>query len=160
MQRGGVLLNEYLVFWIKEEFAYHYFYKNDILYRFLKLYQKNKDRQDLSTQYDYITNNFPRHTLVSHLKRFHPNRVHIQKQSNQFEIYNETQYMALHIHKRHLKFYCETLYDAEELLFPTLRLFQPLLFVMGKKDQEDYGWISPVTKNRKYNNGQVLYSYQ
>lgn len=153
-------MNEYLVFWIKEEFAFHYFYKNDVLYRFLVLYQKNKDRQDLLTQYDHITNVLPKHTIISHLKRFHPNRVSSKYHSNQLEINYETQHLTLYVYKKHLRFYCKTLQDAEELLFPTLRLFQPFLFVMGKKSRGDYGWISPVTKKRKYNNGQVLYSYQ
>lgn len=153
-------MHEYLVFWIKEEFAFHFFYKNDILYRFLVLYQNNKDREDLLMQYNYITNNLPKHTIISHLKRFHPNRLDNQSDSNQLEIYSETGHLTLYIYKKHLKILCKTIHEAEELLFPTLRLFQPFLFVMEKKKHKNYGWISPVTKKRKYNNGQVLYSYQ
>lgn len=142
------------MFWIKKEFAHHYFYKSDILYRFLKLYQNNKDREDLSTQYHYITNNFPERTLISHL-----HRINVQKEHNQFEINKNGQYVNLHIEKKYLSFSCKNLIDAEELLFPTLRLFQPLLFIMSKTDMEDYGWISPVQKSSEYYNGQVLYSY-
>jgi hypothetical protein len=152
-------LKEYLAFWIKEEFAYHYFYKNDILHRFLSSYQGSKDRWDLAIQFDYITNEIPKHMLISHLKMIHSQHVQAQRKVNPIEIYNDQQYMTLHIHEKHLEFYCDRLYDAEELLFPTLRIFQPLLFVMNKTNKDEYGWISPVTKNRKYNNGQILYSY-
>ena len=159
MTKGEIFLNKYLVFWIKEEFAYHYFYKNDILHRFLSAYQENKDQWDLSTQYDYITKKIPSKMLISHLYRNHNHSVEIQKKEKEFKIYNDQQYLTLHIYDKHLLFHCETLYDAEELLFPTLRIFQPLLFVMNKTNQQEYGWISPVTKNRKYNSGQILYSY-
>lgn len=159
MTKGEIFLNKYLVFWIKEEFAYHYFYRNDILHRFLNAYQENKNRWDLSIQYDYITNKIPNKMLVSHLDRNHNQRVELGESETEFEIYNDHQYLTLHIYEKHLIFHCETLLDAEELLFPTLRIFQPLLFVMNNKNQDEYGWISPVTKNRKYNSGQILYSY-
>ncbi len=152
-------MSKYFVFWIKEEFAYHYFYKNDILHRFLSAYQQNKDRWDLSIQYDYITNRFPNNMLISHLYKSHYQSVQAKNNKKEFEIYNHQHYLTLHIHEKHLIFHCESLYDAEELLFPTLRIFQPLLFVMSETNKEEYGWISPVTKNRKYNSGQILYSY-
>lgn len=159
MTKGEIVLKRYFVYSIKEEFAYHYFYKNDILYRFLSAYQENKDRWDLSLQYDYITNKFPSNMLISHLQRGYNQTVQAKSAKNEFEIYNHQHHLTLHIHEKHITIYCETLYDAEELLFPTLRVFQPLLFVMCRSSQEEYGWISPVTKNRKYNNGQILYSY-
>ena len=56
MPKEEIFLNKYYVFWIKEEFAYHYFYKNDILYRFLNAYQ---EKQKISNQKrlidDYIS---------------------------------------------------------------------------------------------------------
>lgn len=152
-------MNKYYVFWIKEEFAYHYFYKNDILYRFLSAYQENKDRTDLFRQYNYITNRFPISMLISHLHRSPNQSAQSNINENKIEIYNHQRYLTLHIHEKHLIFHCESLYDAEELLFPTLRIFQPLLFVMSEINQGEYGWISPVTKNRKYNSGQILYSF-
>lgn len=159
MTKGEIFLNKYLVFWIKEEFAYYYFYKNDILHRFLSSYQNDKDRWDLSIQYDYITNRVPVNKLISHLYKNHNHSVQAQNNKRIFEIYNYQQYLTLHIHEKHLTFHCESLDDAEELLFPILRIFQPLLFVMSETNQGEYGWISPVTKYRKYNSGQTLYSY-
>lgn len=158
MAEGEIFLNKYLVYWIKEEIAYYYFYKNDILHRFLTSYQEDKDRRDLSIQYDYITNKVPVNMFISHLYRSHHN-VQAKNNKKEFEIYKHQQYLTLHIHEKHLTFHCESLVDAEELLFPILRIFQPLLFVMNETNQTEYGWISPVTKNRKYNRGQTLYSY-
>lgn len=159
MPKGETFLNKYYVFWIKEEFAYHYFYKNDILYRFLSAYQEHKDRPDLFIQYHYITNRFPVKPLISHLHRSPHQNVQSDHHKKKIEIYNHQHYLSLHIHEKQLVFHCESLYDAEELLFPSLRIFQPLLFVMSEMNQGEFGWISPVTKNRKYNSEQILYSY-
>lgn len=146
---------EYNVFWIKEEFAYHYFYKSDILYRFIKSYQNNKSRQDLSSQYNYITNVFPKNTLVSHLHQ--DKQIQIAMKDYQLKIYNKERHIYLQIEEKYLTFYCHSLHDAEELLFPSLRLFHPLLFVVGTY-VEDYGWITSIVKNN-YKLRQVLYSY-
>ena len=157
-KKEGLDLDKYYVYSIKEEFAYHYFYKSDILFRFLNLYQENKSRLDLSTQYQYITNDFPEDALISHLRKFYPHKISIQIERNEIIIYNNDQSIKLHIHKKHLEFYCETLYDAEDLLFPILRIFHPLLFIMSTNNI-DYGWISPIMNRNEFKNRPKLYSY-
>lgn len=151
-------MNEYTGFWIKEEFAYHYFHKSDILYRFIRDYQQDKNRNDLAMQYYYITNSFSKSSLISHIKRYRQHRTNIETVGDQLKIHKNMQAMSLHIHEKHLKFRCETLHDAEDLLFPALRLFHPFLFII-ENNLENYGWISPITMNREYKKEQVLYSY-
>lgn len=151
-------MNEYTIFWVIDEIADHYFHKSDYLYRFFKDFQNNKERNDLKIQYDYMTNNFPEETLISHMERYNENGSMLQIKGPQVEIYKKTQYIALHISKKHLKFCCETLQDAEELLFPVLRQFQLSLFIIGE-NTHNYGWISPILASSKYQSEQVLYSY-
>src|SRR5690625_5669218 len=116
---------------MKKEFAYQYFHKSYILYRFLRAYQQEKYRKDLTMQYNYITKSFPADKSITYIKKSSPKRVNILSQGNQLEIYKNMQSMSVQIHERHLNFRCETLHDAEDLLFPSLRRFHPFLFKIG-----------------------------
>ncbi|MGP4107077.1 sporulation inhibitor of replication protein SirA [Virgibacillus sp. L01] len=151
-------MNHYSIYWIKEEFAHHFFHSSDVLYRFIKEYQKNKNREDLKRQYEYITMNFPKSSLISHITDNHPISSCLRAEGDRLNIYNDIQYISLHIQKKKINFRSEMIHDAEELLFPALRLFQPYLFIVGN-DLNNYGWISPVTQRKKNKKGQVLYSY-
>lgn len=150
-------MKAYYVFWIKSEVAQHYFYKGDILYRFLKLYQQDQNKYDLSIQFDYVTNNISRHDLFSYFKKINLPNVYIGEKGNTIELYTKEQYITLHIHEKHLLFYCDTIYDAENLLFPILRNFHPLLFIMCIHT-DDYGWISPVKNEQALKHNMELYS--
>lgn len=154
-------MNEYTVYWIKGDFSYHYFHKADILYRFIKAYEENKDREDLFAQYYHITNYFPRTPLISHIKAYHEEKdidVTIEIKYNTLKIYGVRQSISLYIFEKHLTVYCETLNDAEVLLFPALRTFHESLFIKGNSLGES-GWISPKIKKAAHKKGQVLYSH-
>ncbi|GGB31050.1 hypothetical protein GCM10011409_05520 [Lentibacillus populi] len=151
-------MGNYSIYWVKEEFAYRYFHKSGILYRFLKEYQNNPERTDLKNQFKFITNTFSTSALITHIKNNEKNRRNVTIDGNYLEMRNEdTQAISLHIHEKQINFRCEMLHDAEMLLFPALRSFQPFLFIM-RNDVDNYGWISPVSKERAYLHGQVLYS--
>ncbi|SES77710.1 Protein of unknown function [Oceanobacillus limi] len=150
-------MKEYSIYWIKEEFASHYFYKSDILYRFINSYLVNKNRKDLLLQFDYITNNFPNTSIISHVKQHLPSNSTCQIEGNQIIIKRDAQVITLHLYEKHIKFRCESLQDAERLLFPMLRLFYPFLFIVDNY-YENYGWISPVTTSFEHRDHQVLYS--
>ncbi|MEN2766351.1 sporulation inhibitor of replication protein SirA [Ornithinibacillus xuwenensis] len=147
----------YTVYWIKNEFAEHYYYKSDILYRFLREFHAKYNRNDLVTQFNFITESFPKEQLSSQLTRLQQNTFRNQAKRNPIELGNTINYITLHINEKHLKFRCETLEDAEALLFPILRRFHPYLFIMDEEN-ENYGWISPVRTSIAYNNEEVLYS--
>ncbi|GGA62282.1 sporulation inhibitor of replication protein SirA [Ornithinibacillus halotolerans] len=148
-------MKEYRVYWIKEEFARHYYYKSDILYRFIKEYDQKQFRTDLVTQFHFITKGFPKDSIIYQLTK-QPN-ITIKKNNGHIEIENNYNFISLLIDEKQIKFRCETLQDAESLLFPTLRKFHPYLFITGNS-YENFGWISPVKTNVGYNSEQVLYS--
>ncbi|WP_339215153.1 sporulation inhibitor of replication protein SirA [Ornithinibacillus sp. FSL M8-0202] len=150
-------MKEYTVYWIKEEFAKHYYYKSDILYRFIKEYHLNQFRNDLHMQFHYITENFPKDALTSQLWRQPKNTLGKINSCEMLELGNKREFITLQIEEKHIKFRCETLQDAEALLFPTLRRFHPYLFIINS-EYENYGWISPAKTITAYNNDQVLYS--
>lgn len=151
-------MNQYTIYWIKEEFAHHFFHKSHILYRFLEAYQTEQNREDLRKQFEFITNTIPKKELIIHLSNNHPADVHVNWDENRFEIWKDMQYISLHMHQKHINFRSEILHDAEQLLFPALRLFQPVMFIMCS-NVDHYGWLSPVVQRGKDKTEQVLYSY-
>lgn len=153
-------MKEYSIYCIKNEFAEHYFYKSDILYRFIKSYHQNRYRKDLNLQFNHITNRFTNdivYHIFSQLKMM--DTIQIVKKDNQLEFNSQQYYLSLYIYKKQLKFRAESLYEAELMLFPALRLFHPYLFII-ESYFNDYGWIAPDKNHLTLMEGkQLLYSY-
>lgn len=149
-------MDEYSVYWMKDEIALHYFHKSGILYRFIKQYWNNKERLDLRMQYDYITNNFLPGHLIPHFEKFHSSRQSINITGNNVQIKRNKQAITLQIYDKHLQFHCCSLKDAEELLFPILREYDSSLFVAGN-NIVNYGWLSPLN-SKKCDAREILYS--
>ncbi|WP_284140046.1 MULTISPECIES: sporulation inhibitor of replication protein SirA [unclassified Virgibacillus] len=147
-------MQSYSIYWIKEEFAVHYFYKSDLLYRFLKAYEQDKEREDYALQYEFITNEFDADLILSHLR----DNIEVQKRSNAHQLSTDSRCLTLHMRKKQIKFQCQTIHEAENMLFPFLRQVHPYLFVIGNNPVR-YGWISPSLLNSKHIAEEVLYSY-
>lgn len=147
----------YSAYWIKENVARRYFYKSDLLYRFLRSFHKQQDRDDYVKQFKYITNYFSSPQIISDLKRYHQNNVSIEIYNHRVEISNHLHDMTLHIDEKHIEFLCQTIHDAEELLFPVLRLHSPFLFITGI-NLDSFGWISPAALDKTHYREQALYS--
>ncbi|SFA75680.1 Protein of unknown function [Lentibacillus halodurans] len=152
-------MNHYSIYWIKEEFAHFFYYRSDVLYRFIKSYDSHQNREDLSMQFKYITMDIPENLLISHIMKYHPSHVTTELEANSLKIYEDMRYISLHIEEKRINFRGDIIHDAEDLLFPALRSFQPYFFVVGDH-RYDFGWISPVSLGKnKDETGQVLYSY-
>src|SRR5699024_5424737 len=123
-------------------------------------HQSNRSRQDLSLQFNYITNNFQSdisYSVISQLNNM--DSIRIFKDENQLEIYSDNHYLSLYVHKNQLKFHCESLYETENILFPALRFFEPYLFIINQ-NADEYGWLSPDKNKINISEGkQLLYSY-
>lgn len=148
---------KFIIYWIKEEVAYRYFYKSDILYRFIKQYERTNFRLDLSLQYNYITSKFSKDALKTHLENTKDADTVIRLNNNLIEIHHDDSTVQLNLNHRYITFDCQSLHEAETLLLTPLRTFYPFLFIVHAEGK-DFGWISPVTKNIKHKNGQLLYS--
>ncbi|TMN23654.1 sporulation inhibitor of replication protein SirA [Lentibacillus cibarius] len=152
------MLNHYSIYWIKEEFAQFFYYRSEILCRFIKSYEHNQSREDLVKQFGYITLEFPQTSLIAHIMDYLPHNMSMQKKGDLLKIYDGNRYISLHMEEKRINFRSDIIHDAEEILFPALRSFHPYLFVVGN-DTEDFGWISPVRQVTKRDKlGQALYS--
>lgn len=150
-------MGHYSIYWVKEEFAYRYFHKSGILYRFFTEYQQTKQDAELQKQYDFITNSFPAAALVMHLKRQLKDQYTLTAKGNHINISGESAHITLHIYEKQINFRCEILHEAEDLLFPALRSFHPFMFII-RNDCQNYGWIAPILEESAHLHGQVLYS--
>lgn len=157
IKEEGFKLGHYSIYWIKDEVAYQYFHKSGILYRLFQEYQTCSKDTDLQKQYNFITNAFPVASFTTHLKNQLDGRYNLTARGNQIEIFDEPFHITLHIYEKQINFRCETLHDAEALLFPALRAFHPFLFII-RNDCQNYGWITPVLNESAHLHGQVLYS--
>ncbi|WP_404452722.1 sporulation inhibitor of replication protein SirA [Virgibacillus necropolis] len=150
-------MNTYSIYPIKKEFARRYYYRSDILYRFLKQYHENNKNQVINDQFKEITCFFSTKELNTKIKSLYNNKAIVKDGNNSVEIEQDNHYISLHISEKQIDFRCDMLQDAEVLLFPILKLFHPSLFVLDN-NYNNYGWISPVTKLKDHLSEQVLYS--
>ncbi|WP_167751294.1 sporulation inhibitor of replication protein SirA [Lentibacillus salicampi] len=152
-------MNHYAIYWVKEEFAHFFYYRSDILCRFIKSYYRNPNREDLKRQFQYITMDMPESLLVSHIMKHQSPHVGFKNENGLLYIHEGTNMISLHIEQKRINFRGDIIHDAEGLLFPALRTYQPYFFVVGDQPY-DFGWISPVLQLKGHDkSGQVLYSY-
>ncbi|AIF45456.1 sporulation inhibitor of replication protein SirA [Virgibacillus sp. SK37] len=152
-------MDAYSIYWIKEEVAAHYFHKSNLLYHFFKDYRNDLSNDILKKQFNYITRSFPESRLISHIKNYYNNAFMLQFNGSQLIIHQKKTYISLHMDEKQLKFRCNSLQDAEEILFPMLRSFHSNLFITGR-NVNNFGWISPIiTSNHGNQSEQVLYSF-
>jgi len=155
---GECEMPEYTVIRVRKEIAQYYFHKSDILYRFFMTHKYNEHKDYLKRQYSYITKIFSVDELVCQLRDVYSSRsIAFQKRSD-IEISTEEHKMSLHISEKQIKFWCDTMLDAEVLLFPALRNVYSYLFVVCE-DRVNYGWVSPIITKNLQKQKQVLYSY-
>ncbi|MFZ3577716.1 sporulation inhibitor of replication protein SirA [Virgibacillus sp. DJP39] len=150
-------MNTYSIYPIRNEFAERYYYRSEILYRFLKQYHQNDHNKVLDDQFNEITYFFCKKELNKKIKTLYNNKAIVKDGRNVLEIMHNNHYISLHISEKQIDFRCDMLIDAEALLFPILQLFHPSLFVLDN-ELHNYGWISPVTKMKGHLNEEVLYS--
>ncbi|WP_067728921.1 sporulation inhibitor of replication protein SirA [Oceanobacillus damuensis] len=152
-------MNEYSIYWIKEEVAKSYFHKSDILSRFLREYEAEPDRNDLKTQYLYITRQVRFKEILAHLNKNQAKHITVHSVGKMIYINQNDHSILLQVEGGLLNFRCKNLQEAVMLLFPMLRDFHPFLFVQGK-NVPNYGWISPIIQKTSAQVRQVLYSYR
>ncbi|HEY4601646.1 MAG TPA: sporulation inhibitor of replication protein SirA [Cerasibacillus sp.] len=147
----------YSIYWIKETFAKHFFYKSDIVYRFIKTYHATK-RDDLVRQFQFITHSFSEATVQSQLTKYLAKKYQIQYEGNSVIITSTTFTMTVYIYEKYIVLYCHSLEEAEAVLFPIFRLLDLNFFIMSHTHPR-FGWIaSLMDKKDKRSRNEVLYS--
>ncbi|SHG60413.1 sporulation inhibitor of replication protein SirA [Virgibacillus sp. Bac330] len=150
-------MHMYSIYHLTEEVAKNYFHKSSLLYRFFMELKSQPNRSDLRRQFDYITYPICYKGILLTIQRFNSANLFVNIDKHRVSIYNKKACISLHIGEKHLKFHCETLEIAEEILFPILRSYQPLLFVVGDNIQ-NFGWITPILEYSQPEQNEAMYS--
>ncbi|MDL4839537.1 sporulation inhibitor of replication protein SirA [Aquibacillus rhizosphaerae] len=137
-------MQKFTIFWVEEEFCYHYYYKSDILYRFFNEYMSNISRMDLLSQFIYVTRVIPYNHLLTHIKR-HQCTISISKHENRIELRKGEQTLTLYLDKRFVTIECDSVQEADSILFQSLKRFHPSFFII-EQGSSNSGWITPVKK--------------
>ncbi|KGX87566.1 sporulation inhibitor of replication protein SirA [Pontibacillus litoralis] len=142
-------MREYVMYWIKDEYSVHYFYKTNILFQFLKEWRDDKHHSIYHKQFYEITNALPIDTLIQSITRKLRQPVELCFDENEasFLIHHNGKVVQLtQKDDREIRLYAENLLQAEEMLFHALRTFHPAFFIIDTT-YSHYGWIAPI-KNR------------
>ncbi|GEN30518.1 hypothetical protein HNQ35_001149 [Cerasibacillus quisquiliarum] len=151
------MMRIYSIYWIKETFTKHFFYKSDIVYRFIKTYHATK-RDDLVKQFHYITHSFSQTKVHSQLNKHLSNNYQIQYEGNSIMISSSDKTITLYIFEKYIVLYCQSLADAETILFPIFRLLDFNFFILSHTHHH-FGWMSSLMdKKDKISRNEVLYS--
>ncbi|MBM7552642.1 sporulation inhibitor of replication protein SirA [Thalassobacillus pellis] len=133
----------YYVYAMKEEVSKEYYYKTELLFRFLKEYHRNSQLELYKLQFHFITEPFPLIDLVRILTRYPRERmslIHGRKLTKWVEkrgIIEITNDMCL--------IQCESFMEAEQMLFQKLRDIDGCFFI-AEFHLDHYGWVSPQRK--------------
>ncbi|WP_186577373.1 sporulation inhibitor of replication protein SirA [Aquibacillus kalidii] len=138
-------MQKYTIFWIEQEFCYHYFYKSEILFRFLNEYMNNNSRNDLQSQFDFITKSIPYSNLVTHIQRFHGNQIELKVNGRKIDLIKNNNKVTLYLKERSMIIKCTSVQEADFLLFGALKMFDPSFFIV-ENGSTNSGWITPVKK--------------
>ncbi|WP_173916421.1 sporulation inhibitor of replication protein SirA [Halobacillus sp. Marseille-Q1614] len=131
---------QFAVYAIKREVTEHYYYKVDILKRFFEECSDFPHSHIYKQQLDYITNHF---SFLDWLKKIHSSHSNLNSQL--FDCLRN--YDILEDKKCCCLFQCDSLWQAERVLFQPLRMCDQSFFIV-EESGEHYGWISPFIRQR------------
>ncbi|WP_053219571.1 sporulation inhibitor of replication protein SirA [Virgibacillus senegalensis] len=147
----------YSIFLVNSEFASHYFYRSEILYRFLSKYDVYPIDSVAYKQSRYVTAEIPVQQLMDYLAFCHPGENTFQTGTNKLRLETQSDFAELLIDRSCLQGRSSSFAGAENVLFQYLRRFDSRFFII-EYESEKYGWISPIGKRNKDLNKQLLYS--
>ncbi|MBM6618344.1 sporulation inhibitor of replication protein SirA [Bacillus suaedaesalsae] len=145
-------MREYTIFWIEEEFAYHYFGREGMFYRLFKEVHELPQQNDsiLTKQMEYITKSIP----GIHINQFieiemsKNGNYEVTKEGHCLTLQNGKSKARLFVNERSIMLVGVGNYEAEMIFFDLLRKWDSRFLAIDFV-QKRFGWISPV-KQRKF----------
>lgn len=138
-------MQQFSVFLIQKNYAEHFYYKIDILFRFLKE-QLTKNHQQNLNQLEEVLNKIDIFDLLFHFQH-HLNDY--QFEENKIIIKNSLDEVIIQINDYCLNVQADSILIADQLFFRYIKSFNPHLFVINF-ETNDCGWISPLENRELY----------
>ncbi|GAA0461989.1 sporulation inhibitor of replication protein SirA [Alkalibacillus silvisoli] len=142
---------QYSLYFFKPIYAIHFYYKVDVIYRFLWQYH-NGNNTDTSTlkQVNSVLEEFHIEDIHKHLSN--PkfiNDLDIRVENKELLIDSEKLNMKVVQNGFAVDIYTDSLIDADELFFQYIKEYHPYVFVVNFASRE-CGWILPLAKKANY----------
>ncbi|GGF10318.1 hypothetical protein GCM10010954_06090 [Halobacillus andaensis] len=131
---------QFAVYAVKRDVTEKYYYKVDLLKRFFEECHNFSSSPIYMNQLDYITTHF---SFYDWLKKIHGNHTDLKERLFDCEI----NYDILDGKNCCCLFQCDSLWQAERVLFQPLRMCDQTFFII-EESGEHYGWISPLISQR------------
>ncbi|TCT26667.1 uncharacterized protein DUF2522 [Melghiribacillus thermohalophilus] len=138
-------MDKYSLYWLKDDFAFHYYHKSDVLYHFLFQYQMQSTDSIYEKQFQFITRTLPKEAIIEHLQSRLGNRYHVYTDKRRIDIRYDYVNVKIDCYDKEWVIHSSSLQEAEIMFFEALRGYHPSFFVVNY-DQEQYGWLSPIKK--------------
>ncbi|MGM8216232.1 sporulation inhibitor of replication protein SirA [Bacillaceae bacterium W0354] len=138
---------QYSLYLFKARFAEHFYYKIDVLYRFLFEQVHSTDEQT-PNQLITVLDEMNLSDIVFHLQ-YELKNIQCDVYNNTINIKSGKDEVIVHVSDFSLDIYADSLFVADRLFFRYIKSFHPHIFVVNF-DTFDCGWISPLAKRELY----------
>ncbi|UOQ93437.1 sporulation inhibitor of replication protein SirA [Halobacillus shinanisalinarum] len=137
---------QFVIYAIKQEVCEHYYYKVELLKRFFEECIRLPQSKLHQKQLDYITEDFSFKEWLGDLCKGAWVTPFSQHKNGHLFNY-EQNYDIILTEKSCCLLQCDSLWQAERVLFQPLRMCDQTFFIV-EENGEHYGWVSPLSSQR------------
>lgn len=149
------VLETYHVYYMKEKVAQHFYYKSELLFQFLKTYHRKRTKKEVQNQFCYVTKEINVERCTSFLQDLARYVYVSEVKPNHFYLHDAGKSVDIHVENTHITITCDSIHDAEHLLFEPLRSF-PIHVFVAHAHKNISGWISTLKQDRQLKSNQAL----
>ena len=131
-------MRHYVIFWIEQDVATHYFGQEFKLFRFFLQAREASNDSVEGKQRAFITRPIPTTRLADYLSDLPQDDTH-----HHYHVHLGTSDATLYINEDCLELTAEGQYEAETIFFERLRRIDPCFLAMDFEHHR-YGWMNPV----------------
>lgn len=146
--KGGHIMYQYSLYLVKSDYAQHFYYKIDTVYRFLyEQMMKNPDRT--KDQYKMVLDKANAKDVFLHLNYWVSHDISLNIDRNQITVSYNQQQVYIEVNDFDMTILAESIVDVDKLLFQYLKTFHPHIFAVNYETYE-CGWITPLVGKQIY----------
>ncbi|RPF55906.1 sporulation inhibitor of replication protein SirA [Aquisalibacillus elongatus] len=139
---------QYSLYLFKSDYAQHFYYKIDTVYRFL-YEQLLEYPEEARSQYKLVLDKINTKDLYLHLNDAIDHELTLKINRDQIMIGVEGQFINIEVDEYVLTIHAQSIIDLDQLLFQYLKSFHPHIFAVNFETFE-CGWITPFAGKEIY----------
>ncbi|MFD2638410.1 sporulation inhibitor of replication protein SirA [Piscibacillus salipiscarius] len=140
---------QYHLYLVKSDYAKHFYYKIDTVYRFLQEQMMDQPSKSAQGQYKLVLDKVYAKDLFLHLNYWKDQDIHINMNRNHINLMDCKQSISLTVNDYSISISAETIVDLDQILFRSIKTFHPHVFVVNYETYE-CGWITPFVGKQIY----------